>query len=153
MGHLNGEALVFRCKKERRHQVEPEERQVGQVIISKGFTLQMRMDQPEPSEPLLAEGAVGKVRDEKTSLVADDDILHPPRPVDDDADLAVDLPGKLHHPRGQFGAYHLVYRHTSPIEPLKASNLALFETCQVSTRIAYLRVLSGRGKVFPVTSR
>ena len=135
MGDLDVEPLPVERGEERGDEVEPEERQVGQVVTGEGLAPEMGMDEAQTPEELAAEGKVGEFRDKDAPLVADDDILHGAGAADEDPDLATGLLGKFGHPPGQFIADHLLHRDAAAVEPFQSVDLAFLETGQVAVEL------------------
>ena len=135
VGDLDVEPLPVERGEERGDEVEPEERQVGQVVAGERLAPEMGMDEAQPPEELAAEGKVGEFRDEEAPLVADDDVLHGAGAADEDPDLAAGLLGEFGHPPGQFVADDLLHRDAAAVEPFQPVDLAFLETGQVAVEL------------------
>jgi hypothetical protein len=93
------------------------------------------MNQPQAPKKFAPERKVGKLRDEETPFVADNDILHSAGAPDEDPDLATGLLGKFGHPPGQFIADDLFYRDAAAIESFQSIDLAFLEADQITVKL------------------
>ena len=79
----------------RRNKVKSEEGEVREVVLGKGFFVQMCMNKPKTPERLAAQRIGFKFRDKYPSGVSNDYMGNIPRPVDKNAYLAVYFMGEF----------------------------------------------------------
>ncbi len=65
-----------------RHQIEPQERQVRQIVLTQRLVAQVRVDQPETTERSPPQTIVRHIRQDDLPVVADDHVLDRPPSVD-----------------------------------------------------------------------
>ena len=135
MGDLDIEPLAVQGGEEGGDEVEPQERQVGEVVVRERLPPEMDMDEAQAPECLAAEGKIGELRDEEAPLVADDDVLHGAGAADQNPHLTAGLLGEFGHPPGQLVADDLLHRHAAAVEPFQPVELALLEAGEVAVEL------------------
>ena len=119
--------LATGADRDRRHQVEAEERQVGEIVLGQRLAAQVRVDQAQPAEAPRAAAQTSDVRQHQLRCVPHDDVLDRTSPVDQDPDLAVELRRDLAHGGGELVRNHLTRRHAPPVDALQRLDLAGLE--------------------------
>ncbi len=110
-----------------RHQVEPQEREVGQVVPRERFAVQVRVHQAQAAQPDLAGARAPDVGQREARGVADDDLRDVPLAVEEDADLPVRFSGELGEVPGELGAHDLGAAGAPAVGVAKLLELALLE--------------------------
>jgi hypothetical protein len=129
-----GEGILY---PDRSDKVEPEEGEVGKVILVQRFILEMRMDKPEPPERFFPKRIVRKVGDEDSLGIPDNNVVDFPGSFDEEADLAAYLRGDLSNIAGEFRSDDLILRNPSSINPFERMNLAPFQARYISVDCRY----------------
>jgi hypothetical protein len=99
----------------------------------------MGVDQPEPLETAGGGTEAVEVRDKDVVVRSDDDIGHLTAAGDQDADLAVDLPGELRELAGQVMGYDPLGRDAPPVELPDPFDFGRREAGQVAVYLLYGR--------------
>ena len=86
---------------DRGDQVEPEQREVDQVVARERLAAQVRVHQAQAAEAAAAGADAAEVGQHDARGVADDDVLDVAAPIDEHADLAIDLARALAQERRQ----------------------------------------------------
>ena len=105
------------------HQVEPEEREVVQVVLRQLFAAQVRVDGAQAAEAVLADARALEVGPLDAARVADDDGLDVALAVDERADLPARLVRKLGELARELGRDDLLRRDAARVELLDAPQL------------------------------
>jgi hypothetical protein len=136
MGHEDpvGEGILY---PDRRDKVEPEEGEVGKVILVQRFILEMRMDEPESPERFFPERIIRKVGDEDSLGIPDNNVVNFPGSFDEEADLAAYLRGDLSNIAGEFRSYDFILWNPSSINPFERMNLGPFQARYISVDDRY----------------
>ena len=87
--HLAGKPVLEHL--DGRHQVEPEQGQVGEVVARERLAVQVGVHQAQTAEPALAGAGAAHIRELQLAGVADHHRLHVPLAIEEDADLPVGL--------------------------------------------------------------
>ncbi len=121
---------------DRRHHVEPEQREVGEVVLGERLGLQVRVHEPQAAETDLTGAGAADVRQLELVRVADDHPLDLALAVHEHADLPVQLPGLLGEVAGELGAHDLVGRDPAAEGVPERLQLAGLETEGVAEDVA-----------------
>ena len=126
--------LAVGAHAEGRDQVQAQERQVGQVVLTQRFVAQMRVDQPNAAERLPAEAIVREVGQDDLSVVPDDDVLDHAPTIDEQADLAPDLAGEPCAEPGQLPGDDGIFGHPAAVDMLQPPQLVGLEPREITVR-------------------
>ena len=119
---------VFTIDLNNRHQIEPEQSKVGEVVLCELFAEQMRMHAPKPAKAVLGHARTSKIRQLDLLCRADHYIFDLSLAIDKHADLAAGLVRDLGHLAGEFGRDDRIRRNAPRSQFLNASKLIMFET-------------------------
>lgn len=107
-------------------QIEPQERQVGDVVFADLLVFEVGMDQAQSPQGTFSQWVVAQVRDDQPLFVADHDVFNQAVTADEYADLAADVVGNLDQTGGQLLGTEFGRRDAPPVKPLQGLDLALF---------------------------
>jgi len=127
------------------HHVQPEQRQVGEVVLGERLRLEVGVHQAQPAEADLAGAGAADVGQLQLVGVADDDPLHVALAVQQHADLAVDLPRQLGEVAGQLRADDVVRADAAAVGVPQPLQLAVLEAEGVSVDVVQGRRVIGGG--------
>jgi hypothetical protein len=94
MGQLNLSGVAIFLGLDHRNQIQAQQSQVVQVVMSKGFTAQMRMDETEPPESSCSSAKPPYVGKLQVRCISENHISDNSVARDQDTDLAPKLSGK-----------------------------------------------------------
>src|SRR5262249_49362325 len=97
-------------------QVEPEERQIGEVVLCERLTAKVRVDQSQAPEAAARGAQTAHVRQHELGGVAYENVLDLSAPVDEDADLARNFRRDLAEERRELGPDDVGGRHPTPVD-------------------------------------
>ena len=117
------------------NQVEAEEGEIGQVVVSERLTLQVGVDEAQPPEKPLPQGKVFQFRDVYLPFIAHDHVFDNADPADQDADLPAAVTRSLDQRPGDIGGDDFVVRNPAPVETFQVLDLARFETDKVAVEL------------------
>ena len=89
---------------DRGDRVEPQQREVGEVVARERLAAQVRVDEPQAAEAARAAAHAAEVGQDDLRRVADDHVLDRAAAIDQHADLAVQLRRLRRELRGELGA-------------------------------------------------
>ena len=112
---------------DRRHQVQPQQRQVDEVVARQRLVAQVRVHQPQAAEPAAAGADAADLGQVDARGVADEDVLDLAAPPDQDADLPLDLARDAAQVRRQLGRRDLRRTEPPPVNALQRVLLAGLE--------------------------
>ncbi len=118
-------------------QIEAQQREVRQIVGGELLAGQMGVDQAEPPESAGGGAEAVQSRDEDVVMGAHDNIGDLPPAGDEEADLAVDLPGKLRQRPGQFVGDDSLRRAAPPVELPDPLDFRRSEAGQVAVYLFY----------------
>ena len=122
---LAGEAVLLDL--ERRHRVEPQQRQVGVIVAGERLAAQVGVHEPQAAQAMAAGPGAPHVGQGELAGVADHHPLHVPLAVEEHADLAVRLPGDLGEVTRQLGGDHLPGVDAAAVGAAEGVELALLQ--------------------------
>src|SRR5713226_4532124 len=126
--------LAVGAHAESRDQVQAQERQVGQVVLTQRFVAQMRVNHPNAAERLPAEAIVREVGQDDLAVVPDDDVLDRAAAIDQQADLAPDLAGEPRAEPGQLPGDDGIFGYPAAVDMLQPLQLAGLEPREITVR-------------------
>ncbi len=118
----------------RRHQIEAQQGEVGEVVLGEGLSLEVGMDAAQAAQAAAAEAEGGEVGDDDLAVVADDDVDDGPLAVDDHPELAAQLEGALAQVAGQFRSDQLIGGDAPAVDPLQGLELARLEAGEIAVQ-------------------
>ncbi len=116
--------------------VEPQHRQVDEIVTRQRLAAQVRVDQAQAAQPPDAGALATEIGQRDLARIADHDVLDLSAPVDQHADLSADFRRALGESTSELGARHSVGRHASAIESLEGIELARRQAESVSVNHA-----------------
>src|SRR5262249_16969929 len=102
-------------------QVEPEEREVGEVVLRQRLAAEVGVDEPEAAEAAARRTEAADVGKDELGRVPDDDVLDLTAAIDEDADLTRDLGRALAEKRRELGPDDVRRNHAPAIDALQHS--------------------------------
>ncbi len=112
-----------RVETDRGDQVEPQPRQVDDVIAGQRLIAQMRVDQAQTAKSSRAPTQTADVGEQELRRVTDDDVVDVPRAIDEHSDLPTGRVRDLRERTGELVGGQLVERDAAPIDALKGLRL------------------------------
>ncbi len=97
----------------------------------------MGVDEAQPPQMSRAEPEETKVRDENAATIPDQDVGNLPATIQQEAQLASDLPGQLRQAAGRFRGYDLLCAGLAPAETLDPLELSGLKACGFSFDFCY----------------
>ncbi len=101
--YVDAEGQPVLIEPDSRNEIEPEEREVGQVIARQGLVLKMGVDEAETAETRFAGAQPPELRKEDGACVSDDDVLDMTLSIDESANLTAGLVADLAEVARQLG--------------------------------------------------
>jgi hypothetical protein len=101
---------------DRRHRVETQKRQIGQVVAGQRLRRQVSVETPQSAEAPLGDTKPLQVGKHDLARVAHDNPLDLAFAVDEDADLTTDLTGDFGELTGEIVRYELTRREPPLVE-------------------------------------
>ncbi len=120
----SGQAML--TNSDHHHEIEAQQRQVGQIVLTQRLPGQVSVDTAQPAQTTAASTIVRQVGDHDLTIVSDDHIPHRTATVDYQSDLTPDLQRLLGKIAGQLRRNDLIAGHPSSIDPLQRLDLAGF---------------------------
>ena len=117
---------------DRRHQVEPQQREVGQVVAGERLALEVRVHQAQAPQTYLARAGTADVGQLELVRVAHNHRFDGTLTGEQDADLSVGLEGELGEVPRELGADDFVHRHMPAPGVLEVLEFAGLEPQHVS---------------------
>ena len=118
------------------HQVEPEQRQIVQVVLRQLLAAQVRVDGAQAAEAPLADARALEVGPLDAACVADDDRLDVALAVNERAYLAARLVRQLGELTRELGCDDLLRRDAARVELLDAPELVRLKPLRVALYVA-----------------
>jgi len=115
-------------------QVQPQEGEIGQVVMAQGLVTKVCVNHPDTTERPAPETVMGEVRQDDLAVVPDNDILHQPAPADQERDLAADFTGEARAKASQFPGDDGPLRNPPAIDVLQPAQLVRLEARQITVR-------------------
>jgi hypothetical protein len=84
------------------------------------------VDQTQAAQRAFAQRIISQLRDDQPFFIADDDVFDQPGPVDQNADLAADIGGKLYEAGTEFMGTEFGRRDAPAVEALQSLDLTRF---------------------------
>ena len=109
----------------RRHQVEPEQGKVGQVVLREPFSGKVRVQAAKPAKASLAHAHAFQIGQDYAARVAYDDIFDVAASIDEHAYLPVDFVRSFGHLARKFLRDDLARRDAAVIKLFEALNLVV----------------------------
>jgi hypothetical protein len=119
-------------KTDRRHQIEPQQRQINEVVAGQRLVAEVRVHQAQPTKPATPGAQATDFREVDARGVADEDVLDLAAPVDQDAHLALDLARNAPQEGGQLSRGDLGRLQAPAVDALQSVLLARLEADDVS---------------------
>ena len=120
------------------HQIQPEKKQIHQVILGEIFPGQMGMDAAQSLQPSAGGADLGESGDDDFFIIADNDRFHLAGAGKQQADLSADLRRQFRHLPGHLRRDNQP-RIGSPLgEPFQPFELPGFQAAEISCEIAYI---------------
>ena len=120
-----------------RDEVEPQQREVGEVVAGERLALQVRVHQAQPTQTHLPGARTADVGQLERMRVAHHHRLDVALAVEQHADLAVRLAGEPGEVPRELGADDLMHRHVTAPGVLEVLELAGLEAQHVSGRFVH----------------
>lgn len=117
---------------DRRDQVEPQERQIGEVVFGQPFGSEMRVNKPQPAQARTAPAKRRQVREEKGLCVPHNENADVTPAIDEQSDLAPDLDRDFTQRAGEFRRDDLIGSIPAPREPFEVFERLGFESARVA---------------------
>ncbi len=114
-------------KPDRRHEIQPQQRQVDQVVPGQRLVAQVGVHQTKPAEAPAPRAQTADLRQVDARGIPHEDVLDLAAPVDQDADLPLDLARDRAEIRRQLGRSHLRRFHAPAVNALQRMLLARLE--------------------------
>ncbi|MBC7930215.1 MAG: hypothetical protein H7Z38_06555 [Rubrivivax sp.] len=129
------------------HHVEPQEREVIQVILCQLFAAQVRVDGAQAAEPIRADACAFEVGPLDAARVADDDELDVALAVNERADLSPGLERQLGELARELRRDYLLRGYSARVEFFDAPELVRLQALRVSLYVADF--LTSNGDALP----
>jgi hypothetical protein len=123
---VDGAGQPLLRRRHRGDEIEAEQGEVGEIVAGQALVAQMSVDQAQAAEATRRAAQAADVGQPQPRRVADGDVLDGPAPVDQDADLAVELAGQLRHVGGELVGDDLAGRDPSSVDTFEGTDLACF---------------------------
>jgi hypothetical protein len=107
-----------------RDQIEPQARQIDEVVARQGLAEQMGMHQPQRAEATFGGAQAADVRQHHRGGVADDDAIDVAGAVNERAHLAPRLTRRLGQRTHELGRDDAIVRHPATVNPLERADRA-----------------------------
>jgi hypothetical protein len=122
-------------------QVEPEKRQVGEVVPGKLFSVQVGVDQPETLEAGGGRPEAVKAWDHYLSVIADDDVIYLAVAADERPYLPVRLPGEFAKTPCEFMGQDPLRGKSPSVKLPQPFDLSRLETGGIAVYPVYFKLL------------
>ena len=118
----SGESVTF-VNVDRRHQIESQQRQVGEVILRQLFTAKMCVDEAQAAKATFGYANAFKVWEFNAAVVANGDILNVTLPINQRTYLAARLVRQFTELASKLGAYDLIRLNSARIKLFNTAKL------------------------------
>ena len=115
-----------------RHEVEPQQCQVVEIVEAEGLSLEMSVHESKAAEAPGSTAQTTDVGKHEPARVADDDVADRSVASDQNAHLAAELFGDLGEMTGELGGDDFVRRHTAPVRSLESALLRGLDALDVA---------------------
>jgi hypothetical protein len=119
------------------HQIKPEEREVGEVILGKGFFVQVGVNKPESPQCLPAQRIIFEFGNKNSLCVSDNHMSDAAGSIDKDAYLPVEFMRQFREIAGELGAHDFA-RDFPSVNSLEGLNVAGFKPRQITVKCWYV---------------
>ena len=116
----------------RRHQVQPQQRQVDQVVPGQRLVAQVGVHQPQAPEPPPAGAQAPELGDVDARGITDEYVFDLAPPADQHPHLPLQLPGQPTHVARQLVRQHLAGVDPPPVDALQRLGLAGLQAAEVA---------------------
>ncbi len=118
--------------RDRGHRIEPEQREIGEIVARERFAAQVGVHEPQPAKPALPTAHTTDVGQEDLGGVADHHVRDGATPVDEDPDLAMQRRALLGELGCELHGDDLRRGHPPPVQALQRLDLAGLESGEVA---------------------
>jgi hypothetical protein len=118
----SGKSVIF-IDVDRRHQIESQQRQVGEVVLRQLFAAKMCVDAAQTAKATFGHANAFEVRKFNAAVVADGDILNVTLPINERTYLAARLMRQFTELASKLGAYNLIRLNSARIELFNTAKL------------------------------
>ena len=125
------------------HRVEPELREVGEVVRREAFVREVRVDAAHAAQAAAAGAHAPPVRQLDAAVVADHHVRHRARAVDQHADLAADLARELGEPPGEVVGQEAIGRKAALREALELLDVVSLQAVGIAEDADFFWLLAG----------
>ena len=144
VGELDAPRLAAVVDLDHRHQVEAQQRQVGEVVAAEAFAAQVGVHQAQAAETADAAAQAADVGNLDLVRVADDDVAHRAFAGEQHADLAAEVGGERRQVAGELQGDHLLRLDAAPEGALEGAPLGGLDALQVTVDVGCDRSLDRR---------
>ena len=117
---------------DRGDRVEPEQREIGEIVARQRFAAQVGVNEPQAAEPAVAAADTAEVGQHDLRGVADDHVLDRAAAIDQHADLAMQLRRLCRELRRELRRDDLGRSDATAVQPLQRLDLARLETLSIA---------------------
>ena len=114
------------------HQVEPQQREVGEIVLRQFLAAEVRVDAAQATEAVGGDTSPLQVRQLNAARVPDDDVLDVAFTVDQRADLAASFVREFGQLTRELGRHDLLRRNSTRVEFFNATQLIRFQPLRVA---------------------
>ena len=114
--------------------IQPQECQIGQIILAQSLSSKVGMDQAKPSKTAGARACARQVRNKELVGIPDDDMGEFPSSIDEQAELPTELSRELTQPSGKLGSDKAVGWISAPVQSQECLGLALLQALGVAMK-------------------
>ena len=151
MGEVDPSGQAVPQHLDRRHQVEPQQGEVVEVVAGQRLPLQMGVDEPQAAEAADAAAQAADVGQGEAVGVAHDDVADDAVAPEQDSDLPVEPAGGLGQMPGELGGDHLPRVDAAAESTLQGADLGRFDPSDVAVDLGngsgLLESVEDRGRV------
>jgi len=115
-----------------RHQIEPEQRKVREVVVRERFVIQVGVHEPDPRQPVPV--PTSQIRQKQPARVADNHRRHAPAAFEQEADLALDFPRDFRQGSRELRCDDAVGARTTPPQSPERPQLRRLQTAQIAAK-------------------
>jgi len=106
-----------------RHEIESQERKIGEIVVSQGLPGQMGVEAPQPTKAPLGDANAFQVGKNDASCIADDDGVHRAPSIHQHSYLSIDFSGQLRQGAGELLGDDCVRRNAFLVDLFQAPEL------------------------------
>ena len=117
---------------DRRHEVEPQQGEVVEVVAGERLAFQVGVDEPQAAEAADAAAQAADVGEGEAVGVPHDDVAHVAFAPEQDSDLPVEPAGGLGQMPGELGGDHLPRVDAAAVGALQSADLGRFDPTNVA---------------------